>query len=152
MGEQIQLFLTEWARQKLIFGILLHFLTWPPVKFLASSASVSGNQAVNPRSVCPAPSHSHSGILSIPVGWRLLHVPSWILCSIPLSPAGMTACVHWLQSRQSPARARKEKFPFQWQPGKAFLEDESTSGAQGCALGSHTDRAAPKGGAAPSFI
>lgn len=133
MGEQIQLFLTEWARRRLIFGILrlifgilLHFLTWPLRKFLASSGSVSGNQAVNPRSVCLAPSHSHLGILSTPVGRRLFDVPSWFLCSIPLPPAGIRACVRWLQSRQSPAYARKEKFPFQWQPGKAFLEDEST--------------------------
>lgn len=126
MGEQTQLFLTEWAQQRLIFGTLLHFLTWPPVKFLASSVSVSGNQAVNPRSVCLAPSHSHLGILSIPVGWRLLDLPSRFLCSTALPPAGIRVCVHWLQCRQSSARARKEKFPFQWQPGKAFLEDEST--------------------------
>lgn len=125
MGERIQLFLTEWARQSSIFAILLHFLTWPPIKLLASSASVSGNQAVNPRSVCLAPSHSHSGILSIPVGWRQPDLPSQLLCPVPLPPEGIRACVHWLQSSQSPARARKEKFPFQRQPGKAFLEDES---------------------------
>lgn len=83
------------------------------------------NQAVNPRSVCLAPSHSHSGILSIPVGWRQPDLPSQLLCPVPLPPEGIRACVRWLQSRQSPARARKEKFPFQRQPGKAFLEDES---------------------------
>lgn len=57
LGEQLQLFLTQWAWQRLIFGILLHFLTWPLIKFLASSASVSGNQAVNASSVCLALSH-----------------------------------------------------------------------------------------------
>lgn len=124
-GEQLQLFLTQWARQRLIFGILLHFLTWPLIKFLASSASVSGNQAVNASSVCLALSHpTRECSASLWDGGCPSSQPGSVLH--PLPPAGTTACVHWLQSRHSPAAASKEKFPFQWQPGKAFLEDEST--------------------------